>query len=39
MVNFKRVDPKYYDFDFSPRHGSVLAITDSEYEKLIKAFE
>ena len=39
MVNFKRVDPKYYDFDFSPRHGSVLAITDWEYEQILNTYE
>lgn len=34
MTSFKRVNPSYYDFDFSPRHGSVLWITDEEYAAL-----
>ena len=38
MVSFKRVDPKYYDFNFSPRHGSVIHITDEEYDALIARF-
>lgn len=36
MVDFKRVNPNDYDVDFSPRHGAVLAITDSEYEYLVE---
>lgn len=27
-----------YEMDFSPRHGSVMAITDEEYERLIEKF-
>lgn len=38
MTSFKRVDPKYYDFDFSPRHGSVIHITDEEYDALVARF-
>ena len=34
LVNFKRVNPSDYDFDFSPRHGAVIPITDSEYNRL-----
>ena len=28
-----------YDFDFSPRHGSMLSITDEEYERIEKYFK
>lgn len=35
MVNFKRVNPKDYSLDFSPRHGAVLAISQSEYDYLV----
>ena len=38
MTSFKRVDPKYYDFDFSPRHGSVMHITDEQYDALVARF-
>ena len=38
MVSFKRVNPKYYDFGFSPRHASVLWITDDEYDALISRY-
>lgn len=38
LVNFKRVNPRDYSFDFSPRHGAVIAITDSEYAYLVKNF-
>lgn len=38
MTSFKRVDPSYYDFDFSPRHGSVITITDTQYDALISRF-
>lgn len=38
MVNFKRVAPLDYSLDFSPRHGSVIHISDSEYDLLINAF-
>ena len=27
-----------YDMDFGPRHGSITAITDEEYNRLIKHF-
>lgn len=38
MTSFKRVDPKCYDFDFSPRHGSVIHISDAEYDALISRY-
>lgn len=38
MTTFKRVDPKYYDFGFSPRHGSVIGISDEQYDALIGRF-
>lgn len=39
MENFRAVDPGKYSFDgVRPRHGSVVAITDEEYEKLVEAF-
>lgn len=39
MVNFEAVPDSEYDFDFSPRHGSVLSITDEEYDIIINHFE
>lgn len=38
LINFKRVKTSDYDFDFSPRHGAVIPVTDTEYAKLISAF-
>lgn len=39
MENFKAVTPEKYGFEgVRPRHGSVVAISDEEYEKLIGAF-
>lgn len=39
MENFRAVDPEKYSFDgVRPRHGSVVAISDEEYERLIEAF-
>ena len=39
MVNFKAVSPDDYSFDgVRPRHGSVMAITDEEYDRLVAAF-
>lgn len=38
LINFKRVKSSDYNFDFSPRHGAVLAIRTSEYEALVKAY-
>lgn len=37
--SFSALDPEKYSFDgVRPRHGSVVAISDNEYENLIKAF-
>ena len=38
MVNFKRVAFSDYDFDFAPRHGAVLHISDEEYNLLLESF-
>ena len=39
MENFKAVNPSDYSFDgVRPRHGSVMAITDEEYDRLVAAF-
>ena len=39
MENFKAVSPDNYSFDgVRPRHGSVMAITDEEYDRLVAAF-
>lgn len=39
MENFTAVDPEKYSFDgVRPRHGSVVAITDGEYDLLVKTF-
>lgn len=38
MVNFKRVNPAQYTLDFSPRHGSVLHITNEEYDRIKEYF-
>lgn len=39
MESFKAVSPDDYSFrNVRPRHGSVMAITDEEYDRLIKAF-
>lgn len=35
FVNFRRVDKEKYSLDFSPRHGSMLLISDEEYNALI----
>ena len=36
--NFLPVAREDYSMDFSPRHGSIVAISDEEYENLIKHF-
>lgn len=38
LVNFKRVKASDYDFNFSPRHGAVLAITEKELQTLEDAY-
>lgn len=35
MVHFKRVAFSDYDFDFAPRHGAVLHISDEEYRFIL----
>ena len=37
MKNFELVED--YDMSFGPRHGSVIKITDKEYERLVKHYE
>lgn len=37
MFNFELVED--YDLSFHPRHGSVLQITDEEYERLTNSYE
>ncbi len=39
FVNFVKVDEKDYDLDFSPRHGSMLLISDEEYRRVTAHFE
>lgn len=39
MENFTAVDPDKYGFDgVRPRHGSVVAISDDDYNRLVEAF-
>lgn len=39
MENFLPLEPTAYSFDgVRPRHGSVMAISDAEYETLVSAF-
>ncbi len=38
FVNFKKVKKGDYSLDFSPRHGSVLGITDEEYERMLNHY-
>ncbi len=38
FVNFSAVKNECYSLDFSPRHGSVLNITDAEYETIKNHF-
>lgn len=38
FVSFKRVKRGDYSLDFSPRHGSVLGITDEEYERMLNHY-
>lgn len=37
-VNFKKVPEDNYFLDFSPRHGSVMAITQEEYNRLVEHY-
>lgn len=38
MMNFKPVDADRFSLDFTPRHGSVITITDDEYNNLVETF-
>lgn len=38
FVNFTAVEDSEYFLDFSPRHGSVLNISEEEYDRLLKHF-
>lgn len=38
MVNYYPVDEADFSMDFHPRHGSMLIITDDEYDRLLKHF-
>ncbi len=37
--SFKAVNPQDYSMAFDPRHGSICAITDEEYENLINFYK
>lgn len=38
LTDFKRLKSSDYSLDFSPRHGSVLAIDRGTYDALLAAF-
>lgn len=38
MMDFYAVHPDDFTLDFNPRHGSMIYITDEEYERLINQF-
>lgn len=38
MLRFKPVSDKDFSLDFHPRHGSMLHISDEEYNRLVKHF-
>ncbi len=38
MMDFIPVDKNRFSLDFTPRHGSVITITDEEYNNLVKKF-
>ncbi len=38
LINYRQLDESEYSFDFTPRHGYVIPITDAEKEALISAF-
>ncbi|MBR2912903.1 MAG: RICIN domain-containing protein, partial [Oscillospiraceae bacterium] len=38
LENFKTLDRNSYSFDFTPRHGYVIPITDDQYDALVSAF-
>lgn len=37
-TDFKALDSSMYSLDFSPRHGSVLPVSDEEYNRLLNHF-
>ena len=37
-VNFEKVPEDEYFLDFSPRHGSMLAISEEEYDRLVEHY-
>jgi hypothetical protein len=39
MVNFEKVMSCQYKLDFSPRHGSVMVISEQEYDTLRRGYE
>lgn len=38
LENFTTIDRNAYSFDFTPRHGYVIPITDDQYNALVSAF-
>jgi len=38
MLRFLPVDDDHFTLGFTPRHGSVLSITDEEYERLLRYY-
>lgn len=38
MMNFNPVEQERFSLEFTPRHGSIITITDEEYSKLISRF-
>lgn len=38
LRDYAVVDKKDYSMDFSPRHGSVMTITDDEYDRLVESY-
>lgn len=39
LINFKLVNETKTEGNFTPRHGSIIPITDSEYERLITQYK
>ncbi|MBQ7296458.1 MAG: glycoside hydrolase family 43 protein [Clostridia bacterium] len=37
-VNFEKVDDSQYFLDFSPRHGSMLTVSEEEYNRVLEHF-
>ncbi len=38
LENFEKLKKSDYDMDFGPRHGSIVSISEEEYERLISAY-